>query len=147
LLDLFSNVSLPQISAVARRSALVAVGIGAAAVVGLGLLGYALLGIGICVGLALALGNLRLISRATVKASTSGRPETRRPLALNTLGRLGLVTVVALGLVALSRPLGFGTLLGLAAFQFTLLANIVVALLHEGGPTGVAPGGPSGGEA
>ncbi|HTT87743.1 MAG TPA: hypothetical protein VMF60_10265 [Acidimicrobiales bacterium] len=147
MLDLFSNVSLPQISAVARRSALAAVGVGAAAVVGLGLLGDALLGIGICVGLALALGNLRLISRATVKASTSGRAETRRPLALNTLGRLGLVTVVALGLVALSRPLGFGTLLGLAAFQFTLLTNIVVALLRDQGPAGVAPGGPSGGDA
>jgi hypothetical protein len=146
LLDLLSNVSLPQISAVARRTSLAALGIGGVAVVGLGLLGYALVGIGICLGLALALVNLRLISRATMKASTSGRAETRGPLAINTLGRLGAMTVIALGLVFLSRPLGFGTLLGLAVFQFTMLGNIVVVLLRDTGPTGASTGRSSGGD-
>jgi hypothetical protein len=141
VLDLFSQFSLPQISTVARRTSLAALGIGGIAVVALGLAGHALVGIGVCVGLALALGNFRLISLATVKASTSGNPDTRRPLALNTLGRLGLITVIAFGLVFLSRPLGFGTLLGLAAFQFTLLANVVVAMLHEQGQPNIAPGG------
>lgn len=131
MMDLFSNFSLPQITTVARRTSLAALGIGGVAVVSLGLTGHALVGIGICVGLALALVNFRLISRATVKASTSGNPDTRRPLALNTLGRMGVITVIAFGLVFLSRPLGFGTLLGLAAFQFTLLANVVVAMLHD----------------
>ena len=40
-------------------------------------------------GLALALGNFRLISRATVKAAASADENKRRPLAFNTLGRLG----------------------------------------------------------
>jgi hypothetical protein len=141
MIDVFSHFSLPQISTVARRTSLAALGIGGLAVVGLGLAGHALVGMGVCVGLALALGNFRLISRATVKASTSGNADTRRPLALNTLGRMGVITVIAFGLVFLSRPLGFGTLVGLAAFQFTLLANVVVAMLHEQptatpGPTG-----------
>ncbi|HVC69737.1 MAG TPA: hypothetical protein VNC61_05680 [Acidimicrobiales bacterium] len=139
MMDSFSNFSLPQISAVARRTSLTALGIGGLAVVSLGLTGHALVGIGICVGLALALGNFRLISRATVKASTSGNPDTRRPLALNTLGRMGVITVIAFGLVFVSRPLGFGTFVGLAAFQFTLLTNVVVSMLHEPSQT-VAPG-------
>jgi hypothetical protein len=89
----------------------------------------------------LALGNFRLISRATVKASTSGNADTRRPLALNTLGRMGAITVIAFALVFLSRPLGFGTLIGLAAFQFTLLGNVVVAMVHDQERPTVTPTG------
>jgi ATP synthase I chain len=140
VIDVFSHFSLPQISTVARRTSLAALCIGGIAVVGLGLSGHALVGMGICVGLGLALGNFRLISRATVKASTSGNADTRRPLALNTLGRMGAITVIAFGLVFLSRPLGFGTLIGLATFQFTLLANVVVAMLHEQEQPTIAPG-------
>jgi hypothetical protein len=141
VIDVFSHFSLPQISTVARRTALTALAIGGVAVIALGLTGHALVGIGICVGLGLALGNFRLISRATVKASTSGNPDTRRPLAFNTLGRMALITVIAFGLVFLSRPLGFGTLVGLAAFQFTLLANVTVAMLRDQAPpTAVANG-------
>jgi uncharacterized protein YneF (UPF0154 family) len=141
MIDAFSQFSLPQISTVARRTSLAALAIGGIAVIGLGLTGHALVGIGVCLGLALALGNFRLISRATIKASMSGNPDTRRPLALNTLGRMGVITVIAFGLVFLSRPLGFGTLVGLAAFQFTLLSNVVVAMLHEQGQAVVPAGG------
>ncbi|HEY5252788.1 MAG TPA: hypothetical protein VIJ09_14050 [Acidimicrobiales bacterium] len=142
MIDAFSQVSLPQISTVARRTSLAALAIGGIAVIALGLTGHALVGMGVCLGLAMALGNFRLISRATVKASTSGNPDTRRPLALNTLGRMGVITVIAFGLVFLSRPLGFGTLVGLAAFQFTLLSNVVVAMLHEQGQPTVPAGSP-----
>jgi hypothetical protein len=141
VLDLFSHFSLPQISTVARRTSLAALGIGGIAVLALGFTGHALVGIGVCIGLGLALGNFRLISRATVKASTSGNADTRRPLAMNTLGRLGAITVIAFALMFLSRPLGFGTLLGLAAFQFTLMANVVVAMLHDHPQPTVSPGG------
>lgn len=147
MLEVFSHFSLPQISTVARRTSLAAVGIGAVAVVGLGLAGYGLVGLGICLGLGLALGNFRLISLATVKASTSGNADTRRPLAMNTLGRLGAITVIALGLVFVSRSLGFGTLVGLAVFQFTLLANVVVAMLRDPADPSVAPKGAGEGRA
>jgi hypothetical protein len=143
VIDLFSHFSLPQISTVARRTSLAALAIGGIAVIASGLIGHLLVGIGICVGLTLALGNFRLIARATVKASTSGNPDTRRPLALNTLGRMGLITVIAFGLLFLSRSLGFGTLIGLAAFQFTLLGNVVVAMLHDQAQPIVPSGGPA----
>jgi hypothetical protein len=131
MINAFSQLSLPQISTLGRRTALVALGIGAAALVGSALLNYAFVGLGICVGLTMALGNFRLIQLATVKATLSRSENTRRPLALNTLARMGAITVVALGLVFVSRQLGFGVLLGLALFQFSLLTNVVMAMLKD----------------
>jgi len=150
VVNVFSHFSLPQISTVARRTALAALGIGTVALVALVLLGYGLVGVGVCAGLAMALGNFRMISRATVKASTKGREDNRRPLAMNTLGRLAVISVIALGFVFLSRPFGFGILVGLAVFQFLLLANVVLAMLRDPafttgltGGGGVAEGGES----
>lgn len=131
VVNAFSHFSLPQISSVARRTALAAAVVGAVALVGLSLLGYAWAGVGLCIGLALALGNFRLIAASAMKAAASAQPEKRRPLVTNTLGRLGVVSVIALGLVFVSRELGFGTLLGLALFQFMMLANVVVAMLRD----------------
>jgi len=131
MVNVFSHLSLPQLSTVARRTALTAAGLGGIAVLGLGLAGYPLTGVGVCIGLALALGNFRMIAVATVKASAKASPDKRRPLVANTLGRLGLITVLAFGLVFLNQALGFGCLLGLAAFQFVLLANVTVAMLRD----------------
>jgi hypothetical protein len=131
MISAFSQFSLPQISTVARRTTLAALVVGTAALVGLALLGYALAGLGICLGLAMALGNFRLIQAATVRATRSMRADKRRPLAMNTLGRMGAITVVAFALVFVSHPLGFGVLFGLAIFQFMLIANVVVAMLRD----------------
>jgi hypothetical protein len=131
MVNLFSGFSVPQISTVARRTVLVAGGVGALALV-LGVVaGYPLFGVGVCLGLAMALGNFRLISRATVKAASSADENKRRPLVFNTLGRLGVISVIALGITFFIEPLGFGTLIGLALFQFSLLANVVVTMLRN----------------
>jgi hypothetical protein len=141
VVNVFAQFSLPQISVVARRTALSALGLGVAALVGTGLAGYGLVGFGMCVGLAMALGNFRLISRATIKQAASDRENKRRPLALNTLGRLGVITGVAFGLVFLSHQVGFGAIVGLALFQFTLLANVILAMLRAGQAAAGADGG------
>jgi hypothetical protein len=131
MVNLFSQFSLPQISVVARRTVLVAAAAGVIAL-GVGILtGYPLVGVGGCFGLFLALVNFRLISRATIKAASSGNKHTRRPLALNTLGRLGVISVIALGITWVAPQPGFGILVGLAFFQFALLANVVVAMLRH----------------
>ena len=131
MVNVFSHFSLPQISAVARRTALAALVVGVGALAILVLLGYPLVGLGVCLGMAMALANFRLIAASTVKASASENADKRRPLVMNTLGRLGVISIVALGLTLLQRQLGFGTLIGLAVFQFTLLANVVVAMLRD----------------
>ncbi|HLX88358.1 MAG TPA: hypothetical protein VKR22_07895 [Acidimicrobiales bacterium] len=131
MVSAFSQFSLPQIASVARRTALAAAGVGAAALVVLVLVGHALVGLGVCVGMAMALGNFRMISATTAKAASQKRENNRRPLAVNTLGRLGVISVIALGFVFLSRPFGFGIIVGLAVFQFLLLANVVVSMLRD----------------
>jgi len=131
VVNLFSQFSLPQISTVARRTALSAAGISIAALVVGVVASYPLAGLGVCLGLSMAMVNFRLISRATVKAASSGREHTRRPLAMNTLGRLGVISVIALGITFVEEQLGFGILVGLALFQFTLLGNVVVAMLRN----------------
>jgi hypothetical protein len=131
MVNLFSSFSLPQISTVARRTALVACAVGMIALVVGVVAGYPLVGLGVCLGLSMALVNFRLISRATLKAAASPEENKRRPLAYNTLGRLGVISVIALGITFFVQPLGFGTLIGLAFFQFTLLGNVVVAMLRH----------------
>ena len=131
MMNVFSALPVPQLSRLARRTALVAAAIGALCLVVTSIVGYALFGVGACLGLAMAMGNFRLIVRSTAKAAAAGQEHTRRPLVASTLGRLGLISVVALLLAWLVRPLGFGTIVGLALFQFTLLANVVMSLLRD----------------
>ena len=61
----------------------------------------------------------------------------KRPLAINTLGRMGIVTVIALGLTFLNKPLGFGVLAGLAIFQILLIANVARSMSKAGPMTSV----------
>ena len=67
MVNIFDHFSLPQISTVARRTVLVASGVGIVALVIGVFAGYPLVGLGVCLGLSMALVNFRLISRATLK--------------------------------------------------------------------------------
>jgi hypothetical protein len=143
-MNLLQSFSIPQISRVARRTALSAVAAGVVGLAAGAALGYGWAGVGICIGLGLALANFRFTAAAAAKAMRAERADHRRPLALNTLARLGAVTVVAVGLLLLMEQLGFGTLIGLAIFQFILLANMTVSLLKgvalsSGGMLGTVP--------
>lgn len=136
MIQQFSILSLPQLSSVARRTALGALIIGVGALVALTLVGYPLVGLGACVGLGMALGNFRMISSAVGKVSKSERESKRRPLAMNTLARLGILSVIAVALLLIKAQVGFGALVGLAVFQFLLLANVTVSMLKAGHATG-----------
>lgn len=129
--NLFAALSVPQLSGLARRTALLALAMAVLALVVSGLVGYVLFGLGMCIGLAMAMGNFRLIARSTAKAAASQREAKRRPLVTNTLARLGVISAVALVLAWLVTPLGFGVIVGLALFQFMLLANVVLTLVRD----------------
>ena len=84
-----------------------------------------------------ALVNFRLVGVSVDRVTAMDVDNPKRPLAVNTLGRMGIITVVALGLVLVSKPLGFGVLGGLAVFQILLIANVARSMAKAGPMTSV----------
>lgn len=120
-----------------RRLAIVAAVLGIAMIAGLtpfGLLGVALFG---CVGIGLGLFNTGLIRRSAGRYAVSDDPHKKRRSAGNVLGRLAIITLLALGCAVLVRPEGLGVFFGLALFQFVMIFTVTVPLIRELRRTGV----------
>lgn len=132
LAELFEQLPLPAISRLLRRTALSALIVGVivlAVAVGTS---HPFVGLGACIGLGLGLGNIRLITGSVAKVSASGTEHPRRALAVKTLYRLSLTTLVVIGLLFASVQLGFGTAGGIAVFYLLLIVNLVRVLLQQG---------------
>jgi hypothetical protein len=113
-----------------RRAAVVAAGIGAASFVVMVPAGYPLAAAFFCAGLALGLLNTTLVQRSAARFAAMGDPSKKR-FAGAVLGRLALITVLALGIAVLVQPEGLGVFAGLAAFQFMMIFLASVPLLRE----------------
>jgi len=114
------------------------------------LLGQYLAGAGVVLGLAGATANHRLFQVSTARySSTEGRLE-RRPFFGSVAARLGTLTVIAFALLYLVRPMGFGMVGGLVAFQLLLMGNALGTIWRyqraqlSGIPTGSGAGEQSG---
>ncbi len=144
---MFERFQLPDVAAVARRTMVSALVVGVLGLVVLLLFSQTWAALGLCIGIALGIGNFRLIVRSVVKVGRRAEGNKRRPLAMNTLGRLMTMTVVALVLAWVKPALGLGIIGGLAVFQFLLLANVTRSMLKAGAAGGGAgaPGGGTGG--
>ncbi|MGH9097444.1 MAG: hypothetical protein ACRDWB_08470 [Acidimicrobiales bacterium] len=129
---MFAHFSLPDIPAVSRRTVTAALIIGVAGLVGCISFGKPLIGLGACIGLTLGTLNFRLVGASVIKVGKREDENKRRPLALNTVGRLGVISVITIGLLLLSFQLGFGVLSGLAVFQLVLLANVARSMMKFG---------------
>ena len=86
----------------------------------------ALLGVGVVLGTA----NGLLVEQATAKMKPSDDPD-RKAIVKSSLGRLGLVTGVALLIAFLARPDGWVLLLGLAGYQMLALLSQLGAAMKE----------------
>lgn len=91
-------------------------------------LGQPLAGVGVLLGLAAATVNHRLFQLSTVRYSSDDGHIARKPYAGSVAGRLGAITMVAFALLFFVRPMGFGMIGGLVAFQVLLMANALGAL-------------------
>jgi hypothetical protein len=137
---MFDRFSLPDLARVSRRTVMGAVILGVVGLVATLLLSAPLVGLGLCIGLALGILNFRLVQRAVARTGAKALRSARRPLALNTLGRLAFVSVVAIGLLFVSFDLGLGVMAGLAAFEFLLLLNVARSMMQMGGSLLALPG-------
>lgn len=87
-----------------------------------------LAGVGVVLGLAGAVGNHRLFQISTARYSDTEGHLDRKPYAGSVAARLGALTVVAFALLFLVRPMGFGMVGGLVAFQVLLMMNALGTL-------------------
>jgi hypothetical protein len=133
----FAHFSLPSIPDVSRRTVGAALVVGVASLVAAFSFGHLLVGVGACIGLGMGTLNFRLVGVSVDKVAAMDIDNPTRPLAVNTFGRMGIITVIALGLCFLSKPLGFGVLGGLAAFQIILIANVARSMAKSGPMTSV----------
>ncbi|MFC0433221.1 ATP synthase subunit I [Kutzneria buriramensis] len=105
-----------------RRPFLMAAAMGVLALVVSGLLGHILMGVFGVVGLGLGLLNTRLVQRSVGKVTVTENP-SKKALAFSALGRLAIITAIALGIGLFIRPDGIGIFLGLAVFQLIIIAS------------------------
>jgi ATP synthase I chain len=125
-------VTPPIVDAAAnlRRSVVVCAVLGVAAIVGLSVAGHPLMGVFGFFGLALGAYNNLLLQRAVIRFASSpdmGRHQFRRGV----MGRLGLITLLAIGLGVLVRPDGLGVFAGLAVFQIVMLIGAAVPVFRS----------------
>ena len=91
-------------------------------------LGHIMFGIWMFVGLALSLANAKLV-QLYVQGITAEENPRKRPVAINSVLRLALLTVVALVVAFLARPDGIGVMFGLALSQVILVLNTVIPVM------------------
>src|SRR3954454_12182765 len=114
-----------------RKTIGVAIVLGVAAYWVLGQLGEWTLAGCIAGGVALGLVNHLVIEFWLLRIITSGEQPTRNQLAMSTLVRLLVLSVVAVGIAVWFWPDGIGLLLGLAVFRLIALVMTGLPLLKE----------------
>jgi hypothetical protein len=117
-----------------RRAVIVSAALGAAAVVVLSIAGHPLMGAFGLLGLGLGALNNRMLQRSVLRYAANehmGKKQFRRGV----MGRLGLVTLIAIGIGLLVRPDGLAVFVGLAVFQILMLVGAAVPVFRSLRPT------------
>jgi hypothetical protein len=113
-----------------RRSAVLGGALGAVAIIVLSVEGHPLMGVFGCLGLALGAVNNRMLQKSILRYAASeeiGKKQFRRGV----MGRLGLITLVAIALGFFVRPDGLGVFVGLAVFQILMLIGAAVPVFRS----------------
>jgi hypothetical protein len=127
---LLTAIPIAEVERIVRRTAISAIVIGVI-IAGIALLmGQPFFVPGLAIGLALAIANHRVFQSSALRFTTPEGELHRKPFAGSVALRLGGCTAVAIGLLILSRPVGWGVITGLALFQLSMLGATIVALLR-----------------
>jgi hypothetical protein len=92
--------------------------------------------LGVALGVAFAIVNLRFLDRQAARVELKGEQSSkavRRQLGGKTTGRLILMTVVALFFLWLNAPLGVGIVTGLVLYQIVFVVNVLRVMANQGG--------------
>jgi hypothetical protein len=125
---MFTDFPVLYVDVIVRRTIVACGGLAVVALAAGALLGQPLAGVGVLLGLAGAIVNHRLFQVSTARYSNAEGHLERKPYAGSVAARLGALTIIAFALLFLLRPMGFGMVGGLVAFQFLLMGNAFGAL-------------------
>jgi hypothetical protein len=130
-----SDLEGTALAKVLRRTVVSALIAGGGAVIVALLLSSPWAALGIVIGLGLAVMNLRFLDAGVAKAQTGGetdRKKLRRALGTKSITRLGVITLIAIGLMLLEGPLGIGAVIGLVIFQMLFVVNVGRVVVAQG---------------
>lgn len=113
-----------------RRTLILAAALGLAVLVVLSLMGHPTVGGLVCAGLALGAWNSYRVQESYPRVLADGILD-RRALSSTSFRRLAAVTFVVVLLAVAFHPVGWSSVVGLAAFQVLLVANTAGPLLRE----------------
>ncbi len=132
---MFADLEVGALSRIMRPTILSAVIAGVIAVGVALLLSSTPAAVGIVIGIAVAILNVRMLGARVTKVETDGTNDNkvvRKILRRGSAVRLLIVTVVAIGLVLIDPPLGIGMVVGLVIFQIAFVVNAGRAVLSAG---------------
>jgi hypothetical protein len=135
MLDGLSSLGGNALSKVLRRTIVSALIVGVAAIVIALLLSAPWAALGLAIGLAVAVLNLRFLDAGVAKLNTSGETSNkvlRRAIGTKSATRLGVITVICVGLLLLNGALGIGAVAGLVIFQLLFVVNVGRVIISQG---------------
>jgi hypothetical protein len=137
LLEGLSDLQGNALTKVLRRTILSALIVGAVAVLLTAFLGSLWGALGLVIGLGLAIVNLRFLDAGIAKLKPEGEMSVsnkvlRRAMGTKSVTRLGIITVVCIGLLLLNGPLGIGAVAGLVIFQLLFVVNVGRIVMSQG---------------
>lgn len=116
-----------------RRSAIIGAALGVIAIVVLSVAGHPLMGVFGFLGLALGAVNNRMLQKSVVRYAQT--EVSRKQFRRGVVSRLGLITLLAIGLGFFVKPDGLGVFVGLAVFQILMLIGASVPVFRSLRPT------------
>jgi hypothetical protein len=131
----FPSVAFRPIRLLVISVALTAVAIAAA-----GWLGHPMVGVFIGIGLLMGLLNALLVRRSVAVITADAHP-LKKKMALNSAGRLLVISVIGLIIAFAFRPEGLGVVFGLALFQLLLVFSTALPVWQKLRAGGADPDG------
>jgi hypothetical protein len=135
MLDGLSGLGGNELAKVLRRTIVSALIVGVGAVIIALLLSQPWAALGLAFGLTIAVLNLRFLDAGVAKLNTSGETDNkvlRRALGTKSVTRLGVITVICIGLLLLNGALGIGAVAGLVIFQLLFVVNVGRVIISQG---------------
>jgi hypothetical protein len=135
MLSGLSDLEGGALAKVLRRTIVSALVVGAATVIIAMLLSAPWFALGLVIGLGMAIVNLRFLDAGVAKVQTRGEASNkvlRRAMGTKSVTRLGIITVIAIGLLLLNGALGIGAVAGLVIFQILFVVNVGRVVISQG---------------